>query len=398
MNVLGRLRLAIADSDEAYVDSLVNFLISNYSLRFQINSFTRRDCLNDFLLEEGGKVDVLLISRDIFSDSLPVKRAGTVILLADGRRNIESEAFPVVNKFQHGDRLVSNVMNIISDRVFHQDILIERNDRAKIIAVYSPAGGVGKTYITVSSCIRCSQTGMKVFYLNLEEMNSTRSFFDCNSEQNLSNIFFHVKEKSKNLHLKMEGIKCIDSQFNVHFFSPPDSNMEKEDMLPEEAEQLVGCLRQNGDYDLIFIDLSSSFNRINLKLLEMSDEILLIAAPEEMVKAKLKILETEIKKLVCSGNGSISNKVTVILNKYMGEPAVADQNFEFMGISAEIVLPYSEELQHIKETKQLAAPGSCFYSGISGLVGRYAKNRDSKNTGLDRVGGYGRDAYRRIAK
>jgi len=50
---------------------------------------------------------------------------------------------------------------------------------------------------------------------------ATTAYFDAHgSGENLSNVLFFLKENNKNLALKIEGSRSIDSTTGVHYFLP----------------------------------------------------------------------------------------------------------------------------------------------------------------------------------
>ena len=61
-----KLNLIIADEDKAYIESIVGFLMDKHPDKFQVNSFTNRDCLLEFLSKCKGKANILLITPEFY--------------------------------------------------------------------------------------------------------------------------------------------------------------------------------------------------------------------------------------------------------------------------------------------------------------------------------------------
>lgn len=368
---VGRISLVIADSDPYYVESIVNFLISNYHRRFQVNSFTKTDCLAAFLSESKRKVDILLISPELYSDSLDSHKINTPILLCDGKEVRHIKGYKTVNKYQHGDRIVSSIINIFSENTDSNLCTVNNTRKTKIIAVYSPAGGVGKTCIAVCSSILCAQKGLATLYLNLENSQSTTFFFKGSSALNLSNILYNLKDTDGNFNLKMEGIKCVDPKYNVHYFLPPDNSLELDEVHPDELKFLMQQLKSAGLYDVVFVDMTNNFDKRNIALLEACDDIFFVTTADEISKTKVKSMINQLNMLPDNSDSAIWNKAIVILNKWANNMSLKEEDIVINGKSISIKLSECEHLKNLKGPEQLIDINNGFSVLINVLISKY---------------------------
>lgn len=371
-----RLNLAIADTDENYVESLADFLIARYSELFQVSSFTKIDYLIKYLEKSKVKADILLINPDMFSDSISLEAAGCVIFLTVGNPPAGCKGYDTVNKYQHGDMLVSDIINIFSEEDCDGICTKYGNRKTRVIAVCSPAGGAGKTCISVASSIVCAQLGLSAFYLNLEGIHSTKLFFNCESEQNFSKMIYYLKERDENLALRIEGIRCIDHQYNVHYFSPPDSILELDELLPDEMQLLIRQLKFTGRYDIVFVDMPGGFDRRNLALLEACDEVFLIITPDELSLAKTEVLLTELEMLSQKNDWQLYNRLTLIMNKYRNNGPFRFDDITIRSKSVSAVIPAEGELMLLKEPQWFMNADNGFAAGVRRLVSKYLEKED----------------------
>ena len=181
-----KLNLVIADTNTGYVESTVNYFMTNYFRRFQISSFTEWDFLYDFL-SGPRNVDILLISPQMYKEALPKDNIGEVIILTSGQLPNELDGLRSIDRNLVDYDFVTDILERYSRESPDIDTGIHAvKKQTKVIAVYSPLGGVGKTTISVSMSIRCGENGLKAFYLNLEPFQSTSLFFNCKSGENFS--------------------------------------------------------------------------------------------------------------------------------------------------------------------------------------------------------------------
>lgn len=373
---MGRLKLVIGDNDGDYVESLADYLINKYPGRFQICSFTGREQL-DAYFEKGGKADILLINPGMHNGTFPDKRAGITILLSDTKKCPPSAPVRSIFKYQRGDILAAAIMEALSgsgEGVETGPSGIGK--RTRIIAVYSPAGGTGKTCISICSSVLCAKAGLSVFYLNMESISTTPVFFNCCNERNLSRVIYHLKEKRGNLDLAIESMTCVDEGSGVEFFSPPESTVELEELLPGELKRLLAQFREMGKHDIVFVDMADDFNSRTMALLEASDEVFLIVTRDSSCISKLKTYVTELDKLLEDDASGLWAKTTVILNKCRGRPDVGLYEGVTGGKPVDIKLAEFKGPLDISEAGIMSGINSGFYAGVNRLVSKYVKTGD----------------------
>lgn len=338
-----KLHLIIADNDEAYVESIINYIINNYSQRFQVSSFTKEEYLLNYLSDNKRNVDILLICPEWYTDSIPKEKIYTPIILSGGMVINEIMDCEIVNKYQRGDKLVSSIMNCYAEKNPNKYFIEDRDKKTKVIAVYSPIGGVGKTSIATGSSMNSAENGKSVFYLNLENIQSTPSFFYCESSQNLSNMLYYIKERKKNNTLKIEGIKCVDSGYNIHYFTPPDSVIDLNETSSDDIQYLIHQLKITNNYDVIFIDMSSNIDERNISILRASDRVILVLSQDDVSITKINSFMHELEILSKRNNLDISEKITIVLNKYKQNRNSEIEELDLNGKSIEVKIPIVNE-------------------------------------------------------
>ena len=368
---MSKLNIVIADSDEAYVDGLIKYLADKNSHKFQTSYFTNQNYLEAYLLKTDKLVDILLVSPELYNDSLPLQRINTVILLSTGRLNEGYEEYSVINKYQTGDKLVSNIINIFTERNPDEVHIQNYDKRTKVIGVYSTEGGSGKTTVSIGAASQCVIRGLSAFYLNLEEIQSTPMFFDCKSDQNLSHIFYYLKEKSRNLNIKIEAVRMEDRDSGIHYFAPPDSAREFEEISPEEIKLLIQQLKQMNYYDVVYIDMSSSFGEKNIAILEECDEILLLQTQQMIAKIKINSLIKELSNIKVKDDCSLADKVSIILNKYDAGKSFETENVNKEEKRAILRIPRVLSLLIYKPEKCVLNLNNNFGEALNILVNKF---------------------------
>ena len=366
-----RLKLIIADTDETYVESIVGYFMLNYSQKFQVSSFTDKKCLIEYLSDESNSIDILLIDSSLYSYEIPRKNIATVVLLTAEKANSESTEYYTICKYQQGDKIVSDIFNIYAQKDEDDFVSVTGEKKTKLVAVYSPIGGAGKTTVSTSCAIQCAQKGLDIFYLNLEDFQSTALFCDCKGEHTLSNILYYLRDNSKNLQLRIEAAKLIDHEYNLHYFCPPESLLDLQDSKPEELKTLLNQFRSMGQYDIVFVDMSSSFDDRNISILDACDEIMLVLPQDAVSDIKVELFSNEMDILKKRKGIDFSNKINLVLNKYNSYMALEVEAVSVCGNSIEYYIPAVPGMMAIKGNNRLMDLQGNFTESIEELIERY---------------------------
>ncbi len=312
---MGKINLIIADNDLDYLEGITKFLLNNFSQKFRLSSFSNLEELLSFINGNKEKTDVLLISQNLYSDKIMREMSEVFIIFTAGKSANKENGLEYINKYQKADDIANRIIEIFLEHSHDNSFLNVTSTDTKVVSVFSVAGGAGKSLISAASSIWLAEKGLKVLYLNLEYFQSTQCFFPNNQKSGLSEIFYYVKERKNKLLQKIEEIKSVDPKTNVHFFGPPESPIEIEDLGQEDIKYLINQVRETGKYDVVFIDMSANFDNRNIALLDESDDIYLIFTAGDISIMKLKIFIENLQILNSKTDTEISKKIFFIENK-----------------------------------------------------------------------------------
>ncbi|HOM42688.1 MAG TPA: hypothetical protein PK481_04055, partial [Bacillota bacterium] len=360
---MARLNLVIADCDESYARGLLEYINSNHFPSFMVSCFTKLDTFAEYF-EKQPPTDILAISPDFYDISVGFPNIKLKVILSGGALNREYPGFQAISKYSTGDKLIRDMLYMYSKTNPQEIRLLSCSKDTEFIGVYSPAGGTGKTTIATALSTQCAELGLKSFYLNLESIQSTGMFFGSGSKRNLSYVFYYIKDKSRNLSFKMDGIKCTED--GVEYFNPPDSPMEYEEINPEELEQLIKGIKGMGCCDYVFIDMSSNLDSKNYKIMNLCDRIVLVTLQEPIASYKEKALLNELAKLRDTDGENIPGKFITVINKHKNK---GDEDFESIeeNSAAAVKIPeYSRTL--IREDGRILIENDDFRKAINRII------------------------------
>jgi pilus assembly protein CpaE len=185
-----------------------------------------------------------------------------------------------------GDELVSAIRRVYETRPTHslapavssrqgqrninqQEIAQERE--GKIIAVFSPKGGIGCTTIAVNLAVALADQGNSVVLVD-----GSLQFGDVAVMLNLksSATIIDLVERTDELDYDLVS-SVVTSHSSGLKVLPAPSRPEMAELVTEDhIKKLLQALRQM--YDFVIIDTASSLNDVSLAMLDVADRIVLV--------------------------------------------------------------------------------------------------------------------------
>ncbi|MBU7007193.1 hypothetical protein [Phosphitispora fastidiosa] len=282
-----QIKLVLADFDGSYLDRVTGFInSSSFCAGIRVSSFTEVQRLADFLAPGGEKADILL-AHPGFIDAMPDLRScfELVVILADGRVNSGLQDYQTVFKYQPGDKMLGRILEMYAERNPKAAKAVAGTKESRLVTVYSPAGGVGKTSAAFALASRMGDYGSSVLYLNWESINSMAAVLPGTGECGMTRVLLGLGEDPDTLPLKFELYKKRSSEFNLDFFEPPESFVEYSE-IQGDFGLLFTKLKETGMYDIIVADLDSAINGSAVRILGLSDHIVLMVAADQVCRYK----------------------------------------------------------------------------------------------------------------
>ena len=177
----------------------------------------------------------------------------------------------------------------------------------KVVAVFSPKGGVGRTTVAVNLAVAAaSDLGKRVVV-----MDGSFQFGDVGVLLNLnpkSNSIADVVPILESGELDSIDTFVVDHTSGVRVLLAPPSPEMAETITPTIVKQVLDALRQN--HDLVVVDCTAFFNDTTLAILDAADVILTMLSLEiTSIKNMRLFLE------VADQLGYESDKVRLVLNR-----------------------------------------------------------------------------------
>lgn len=188
-----RIKLAILEKDQSYLNRIVTAFNTKYSDKFEIYSFTDPSVAMSTL--DSVKIDVLVADEVFEIDFTQIpKRCGFAYFVdSAGIDTLNNQR--AICKFQRAELIYKQILSVYSENAGNVAGLKIDDHNTKIITFVSPCGGVGTSSMAAACALFYASKGKKTLYLNLEKFGSSDAFFKAEGQFDMSDIIFSLKSK-----------------------------------------------------------------------------------------------------------------------------------------------------------------------------------------------------------
>ena len=303
---MSKVVVVLADTDEKYLMPLELKFIEEFKDNGDINVITDRDYFNTYF-SLPRDIDILIINENLYTEEIKKHNiAGLFILTESNDANNEGKSVGNrIYKYTSVKEIFRNVIDASAKEVIST---INDKEKTRVIMVYSPCGGVGKTTVSLGICAALAGYHKRVLYINTETIQSFNYM--------MSNKNYCPGEFEKLLASKKENIAdCLQGAVGLEKFNyilPFRYSASSLNIDMKEYKHLVEAVKQTEMYDFIVLDTSSDFTAEKTLMMSFCDKVVIVAAQDKVSCLKL---ECFLGNIDCSDK----NKFVFICNKYLSD-------------------------------------------------------------------------------
>ncbi len=276
--MMDQTNILIIDLDEEYLMMLTLKFLKAMGGFASITVINDKEILNDYL-KEPHKIDVLIINENLYSTDFEKYNITRIFYLVENSESMLSykNNFNKIYKYSNVEDIFIRVSSI-------SNIAVSKNKSAcKIIMIYSPIGGCGKTLTAISLAKTLSNINKKVLYLSVESLHSY-SYFLSNKGY-LNNNFDRAlsMQNERILELFCDSLQTEDFDYLLPFEQSPVSL----GITMDNYNYLLNKIREHSMYEYIILDTSSEFNIDKIKYMSISDKVIIITRKDGLSRVKI---------------------------------------------------------------------------------------------------------------
>ncbi len=283
------ISMAIADLNKEYLYRLTEILQQNRELNISV--FTSLENLQEAM--DKTRFDVLLFDPDISVERISLSRVKlAVCLYSDECRNIDNyRDCKKVLKYQRVSNIYKYVLGEYADKAGYS-LELNSQTNTKLIGIYSPVGGAGKTAFSLALACKLKLLGNKVLFFSTEQYDSS-SVINEYEEEGITALVEAVNDESINFKIKLTAVTRHGLE-NMDYLSGFTKLVDYEAVTEDEITRVLQSLKSYSDYQYIVIDMDSNLDIINAVVFDSVDQIVLVEKPGEISARKMQIFMEQV--------------------------------------------------------------------------------------------------------
>jgi len=296
-----KVKMLVASDDIRYSMKLSEQISRNHSDTLEVFVCSNPNMLKETISQS--KIEIVLIDQVFITLIEEIEVTLPLILQSEMQADEAPEELTRIKKYGRVSAIVADILETYSK--VSKKAIVGAVKVARITAVWSPAGGVGKTTVAMAVAAAAAQNGKSVFYLNLETFSSISLYFD-EGRKSISSVFEMIESGEGDVKMLLSGISAEEN--GITYIGKPGNYDDVNILSAENIEELI--LNSGALTDELIIDISLPCDGRTKKVFEMAERVLLVTDKSATAKAKLSQFITQNNVF-----DSIREKTTLIANK-----------------------------------------------------------------------------------
>lgn len=300
-------QLVIADPDQEYIRQFEEELIRKFDSRAQIQIITSPTYLANYFRVHR-VIDILVIAREFYDTFVKEHDIGHMIVL-DREITFEEDdetEKTVLQKFTTKEELFAFIEEGLKDAPLLQPEKPKLKEKVpKVISVYSPIGGSGKSLVAYALAKKMKKLEETVVVIGCDDLQSIGIYLENRQHADEA---LAASLKSPNGDTYWEVLKNI-SQEEAPCLLPFEKPLSVLGLGTDQILKLIRLLKEKGDFGNIILDLGTDMGELNRALIQMSDVCILITEPNVVACRKLEKLVMNQDLLPVKSSITIANQM-----------------------------------------------------------------------------------------
>jgi len=275
-----QVNIVFVDLEEDYLMTLVMKFINKLKDNVDITMITDTQYLQTYL-EQPQDINILVINEKLYSHAFDRYNIDYIYYLAETTDELATEPTQSnsIYKYSSVSEIYSRVSNLSNLEIRFQN----GSSETKLIMVYSPIGGSGKTFTAMGIAKALSVLNKKVLYLNMEMVqNFNYLLVDQSYIQN--HFDYYLSTQSDKL---MDILNETIRKEGFDYVPPLEQSASALNITMDSYFHLLHQLKEIMIYEYIILDTSTEFNADKAKLMCECDKVFLVTNQDKISLWKL---------------------------------------------------------------------------------------------------------------
>jgi MinD-like ATPase involved in chromosome partitioning or flagellar assembly len=198
-----------------------------------------------------------------------------------------------------------------------------REPSSRIVAVYSPAGGSGKSTLCLHLMRVWQREGLRVIYVNLETLVSEALFGSGDWEQRSARFIYMLEHQPAQFRGRWREAVVRHGEFGFDMLPPIMHLRDGMQMSEQAAARCISSVKESGEYDMILVDLDSGCNERIAGVFRSADDIVWLESGDAVGADKSRRMLSGLSQLWREDGETILRKIIHVRNRVLAGSASA---------------------------------------------------------------------------
>lgn len=299
------LTIIIADTEATVVDTLELKFLETLRDNVRLEIITDPEYFKEYF-STPRTADVLVVGEELFEDEL---------LRHDIKHRIR-----ILSEYIDTETTVQNIVKVYkysTSKEIYAEIMrgidagsAGEKEKSRLVMVYSPIGGSGKTTVALGVCAALSSIN-KVLYVNAESMNTFGVFLE-NAQSLPSEAYEQLSFGNKDVYGGLKPYIARNGKDGFFYLPPSANSLSSAGGDLRALYEFVVAARASGEFDYVVVDVDSSYTNAKGVLMTNADKVLIVYQQDRVSAHKMDMLQ---KNVSCTD----TEKYIFVCNKYKPE-------------------------------------------------------------------------------
>lgn len=342
---MGKPRVIIADTDLSYIFPLQYKFAEEFGSDIDLEIVSDSTYF-DRLFSSPQRVDVLIVSEELYSASLHRHSIGYLFLMTE--RYDETVELSVIRLFKYTSvkEIFSEIVGKSADALRISKATLRE---PRLIVVTSGCGGTGKTTVAMGICTNLVKNYKKVLYINADRLQSFQHLLENGSPISSAEVYSLLLKPQDNIYGELKHVVRTENFSYLPAFKAPLLSLG---LNYSVFERIAQSAKKSGEFDFVVVDADCAFDEEKANLISAADRVIVVTRQN-----RAAVFATN--QLTMNINGVNQEKYIFVCNDFSGE-----EDNALISPATRLRFSINEYVEHMNRYDQLKCADLAKEKGI----------------------------------
>lgn len=290
---MGKPTIILADTDEMYLSPLELKFLEELEDKIELEIITDQEYFNQYF-SKPQNAEILVVSENLYFSDLQKQNISNIFVLTETLDEVGTEDLGITKIFKYTTiKEIYNQVTATSSGVIHSET--SKSKETKVVLLYSGAGGVGKTTLSMAISYCLTKSFKKTLYINAHRVNSFQ-FYLNNQTPVPNSVYTDLVNADLNI---FNRIKHVIRNEEFDYLPPFSASLSSLDLNFYVYEEIIKSAKATREYDVIVVDSDTAFDSAKASLITLADQVIIVTTQS---KAAVNATNMLIKNMNCHDN------------------------------------------------------------------------------------------------